>query len=575
MGQRRDPSRTWNRPRKEGRFLGFTLLALGLLIFLLGLGSPGLYDPHESQYAEIAREMLVRGDWVTPHLNDIRYLDKPPLLYWLIGLSYLVFGVSEFSARLPVALAGLGGVLLTWSIGRQLFTEKAGFFGGLVLMTCLGYVIFARQLLPDLLFSFCTTLSFLFFLRSSRGDRFQHLYTILFSLSLALAVLTKGLFGLFPLVVIGLHVVLIGRVREVQGIGLLWGGLLFVILVAPWHLAIGWKNEGYVWQYLMNEHVLRFLGRRDPVDYISLPLPVFFLLLFLWLLPWSVHLALVAPTRWVRGIGKDLDPDAQGSLLLLLWAEAILLFFSVSQARLPQYSLPGVPALALLIGKSLDDRFTGKAPYTKGILIGSASSLLLPALAFLLLPAYIERYHQIGLPEQIVPLIRKLFALIVAGGGLAILAFSRRRWMFGLLSLVSSMVAVLFFVHQILVLLEPLQSSKAVAALIDGSRTPDEKIVLEVEKDEPFEYEKVSGLGFYTGQKVHLLRRNAPKFPLPLKPEERFLLSETEFHQLWRSGERVYLVTDSFLADGGVLDQRSVFAIMGKVGNRWVLSNKP
>ena len=105
MDERRTLSRVWGRPGLEGPLLGLILLTLGLLIFLIGLGSPGLYDPHESQNAEIAREMLVRGDWVTPHLNNARYLDKPPLLYWVIALSYVTFGVSEFSARLCSALS--------------------------------------------------------------------------------------------------------------------------------------------------------------------------------------------------------------------------------------------------------------------------------------------------------------------------------------------------------------------------------------------------------------------------------------------------------------------------------------
>ncbi len=112
------------------RWLVILLVVLGLPITLLGLGSPALYDPHESLYAEVAREMVVRGDWLTPHLNGTRYLDKPPLFYWLIAIAYTVFGVSEFSARLPIALAGLGGVLVTWGIGRHLFDGRSGVLAG-------------------------------------------------------------------------------------------------------------------------------------------------------------------------------------------------------------------------------------------------------------------------------------------------------------------------------------------------------------------------------------------------------------------------------------------------------------
>ena len=149
------------RPARNDGWLVLFLFGLGLPIFLLGLGSPALYDPHESLYAEIARDMVVRGDWLTPHLNGTRYLDKPPLFYWLIAISYTVFGVSEFSARLPIALAGLGGVLVTWGIGRHLFDGRSGALAGLVLTTSVGYFVFSRQLLPDMIFAFLTTLMLL------------------------------------------------------------------------------------------------------------------------------------------------------------------------------------------------------------------------------------------------------------------------------------------------------------------------------------------------------------------------------------------------------------------------------
>ena len=371
-------------PAPNDRWLVLLLLGLGLPIFLLGLGSPALYDPHESLYAEIAREMVVRGDWLTPHLNSTRYLDKPPLFYWLIAISYAVFGVSEFSARLPIALTGLGGVLVTWGIGRHLFDGRSGALAGLVLTTSVGYFVFSRQLLPDMVFAYFTTLSFYGFLRTGEADRARELWSLLAYLCLALAVMTKGFVGLFPLVVLATYGLLSGSFHTRRGLRSIWGGLLFILLIVPWHLIIGWQHEGYFWHYFANEHFLRFLGRRHPIDFISLPLPIFSLVLFLWLLPWSPYLALAIP------------------------------------------------------------------------------------------------------------------------------------------------------------------------------------------------YEKIAGLVFYTGQSIDLLRRKTPPEPsLPLKPTERFLLSETEFRQLWISSEKVYLVTDSFLDGDGILDQESTFVVMGQLGNRWVVSNRP
>jgi hypothetical protein len=138
------------------------------------------------------------------------------------------------------------------------------------------------------------------------------------------------------------------------------------------------------------------------------------------------------------------------------------------------------------------------------------------------------------------------------------------------------MVAAFYCAHQVLLQLEPYRTSQDLAMVIEADHKPGERIVLEVEKDEPFEYEKIAGLAFYTGQPIDLLRRKNPPEPsLPLKPGERFLLSETEFRQLWASSERVYLVTDSFLDGEGILDQQSTFAVLGQRGNRWVVSNRP
>jgi len=298
------------------------------------------------------------------------------------------------------------------------------------------------------------------------------------------------------------------------------------------------------------------------------------LILFLWLAPWSTYLPLAVLANPLRtGIG--LDRAEQGGLLLWLWAAAILGFFSLSQARLQQYLLPAMPALGLLIGKSLDDRLTGKVPSTRGLVVLSVLSLPLLALGFLLVPASIERYYDIGPPEQTASLSQAFFVTLLVGSGVAALAFSQRWRMVGILCIVCSMLASFFIAHQGLLLLEPSQSSKLLAAVINRDRQAGETIVLEAEKEAPFEYEEVAGLVFYTGQQVYLLRkRNLPKLPLPLRPGEHFMLSEAEFHRLWGSEEQIYLVTDTFGEEGGVLDHHSPFVVVGHVGDRWVLSNK-
>ena len=426
-----------------------------------------------------------------------------------------------------------------------------------------------------MVFACFTTLGFYGFVRAIEQDRYQQPWSILAYASLALAVMTKGFIGFFPLVVMAVYLWLVGRFHAFRALISLRGGVLFVLLIIPWHLIIGWQNEGYFWHYFANEHFLRFLGRRHPIDFVSLPLPIFFLVLFLWLLPWSPYLALAIPRKWPP-LGKPLARQDAGSLFVLLWAVMFLIFFALSRARLPQYSLPAMPALALLIGMSLDDRFTGRVSSPKGILIATTVSLLLPALALLLLPSYLDQYHQLGLTDRAVSLIRVVFGLMVGGSGLALLSFACKRWLGGLLSLTLGMMAAFYCTHQVLLQLQPFRASQGIAVLIEANQGPGERIVFEVEKDDPFEVEKVAGLAFYTRQPVDLLRRKNPPQPsLPLKPMERFLLSEAEFRQLWASAERIYLVTDSFLDGDGILDQQSTFSVVGQVGNRWVVSNRP
>jgi 4-amino-4-deoxy-L-arabinose transferase-like glycosyltransferase len=373
--------------------------------------------------------------------------------------------------------------------------------------------------------------------------------------------------------VIGIYLLWIGRLRYFSERMTLWGSILFLILTAPWHLAMICQHEGYFWHYFVNEQFLRFLGRRDPIDYTTLPLPVFLAILLLWLVPWSAYLPLAVQTHLRRG-RKNLRRMESGGLLILLWAGAILGFFSLSRARLHQYLLPAMPALALLFGKSLADRVTGEVGSRRGPLILSTASVLLLALAGSLVPAHLAREDSLGLPAQAFSLAPGFLITILAGNMLAALAFSRRYWLLGLPCLLCSMFAAFTIAHQGLILLEPMQSSRPLAELIERERQPGETIVLEAEQDGPFEYGEVAGLAFYTGQKIYLLwQRNPPKPPLPWTPEEQFVLSEAEFQRLWQGEERVYLVSDAYPDGAGVLE-RPASIVVGQVGTRYVLSNR-
>jgi hypothetical protein len=194
-------------------------------------------------------------------------------------------------------------------------------------------------------------------------------------------------------------------------------------------------------------------------------------------------------------------------------------------------------------------------------LIATAISLLLPALALPSCRPSVGQYHQLGLTDRAVSLIRVVFGLMVGGSALALLSFARRRWLRGLASLTVGMVAAFACTHQVLLQLQPFRSSQGLARLIAADPRPGRRIVLEVEKDDPFEYEKVAGLVFYTGRSIDLLRRKTPT-SLPLKPTDASCSARRSFAS-YGLIERIYLVTDLPRWRWYPRSQ-STFAVMGR-----------
>jgi len=323
------------------------LVAFTAAIYLGSAGIPALLDDADSFYAEVARAMTQRHDWITPYANTLRYLEKPPLFFWLIALSYKVFGVANaFTARLPTALAVTALVFVTSRIGKLLFGVRAGLIGGLALATSIGMFLFTRIILPDALFTLTLSLILYSFLRWERdeGRRRWMLWMYAFA---GLAVLAKGLIGLaFPAGILFFTLVLTGRWRDVWRLISPLGILLMLVIAAPWHILVGTRNPGFFWFYFVNEHLLRFLGKRYPMDYGTVPLVPFWLLHAVWLFPWSFYLAtLFVPREFKRALAES----GRNLVLPLAWALVILLFFSFS-SRLEYYTMPALPALALLAG---------------------------------------------------------------------------------------------------------------------------------------------------------------------------------------------------------------------------------
>src|SRR3954469_2432868 len=237
------------------------VILLFLVVYAGSLFTPPLLDDADSTHAEAAREMYATGDWVTLHVNGVRYLEKAPMLYWLDAISFHIFGVNEFATRLPDTLAMLGLVLLAWRWGRRAFGERAGIYAALFVVTTAGFYLFSRMQIPEPLLALFISAALYWFLTALETGKVWRWYGGY--ACVALAVLTKGLLAL---VVVGGTAVLFlafsGEWRRWREFRVGTGLLLFFVIAAPWHILAGIRNERFFWFYFINEHVLRFLGRR-------------------------------------------------------------------------------------------------------------------------------------------------------------------------------------------------------------------------------------------------------------------------------------------------------------------------
>jgi 4-amino-4-deoxy-L-arabinose transferase-like glycosyltransferase len=333
------------RPPLRDRFLLFIIFGFS---FFQSLGRFPLIDPDEGRYAEIPREMLERGDFVTPLLNYVKYFEKPPLHYWLNAAAMTVFGKNEFAARFGGALMGLVTVLLAYHVGRRLFGRRSGLFAALILGTCTGFLAQARLDITDMTLTCTLSAALAFFMVAAReGERHPGRYYYLSYFCAALAVLAKGLIGIvFPGAIIVLYILLTRRWRLLKEMRIPTGMLLFFAVSAPWFILVSLRNPEFARFFFIHEHFERFTttvhGRYQPFWF-------FIPILLGTMLPWSLFIPAA-----VRGIWKGRSTrEGDARLYLLIWAAFIFLFFSKSDSKLVPYILPVFPPLALLMGDAL------------------------------------------------------------------------------------------------------------------------------------------------------------------------------------------------------------------------------
>jgi 4-amino-4-deoxy-L-arabinose transferase-like glycosyltransferase len=603
----------------ESRVLARTPVYLGSLFLLwvvvygVALFRPPLMDDADSVHAEAAREILIRHDWVTLHANGIRYLEKAPLLYWITAASFRIFGIHDWSARLPLAVGVLALLLAVYTLGRRVFGEQAGFYAALASGLAFGPFIFTRFLIPDILVGLWLILSLDFFLRSLDEAKPPRHSCWGLAVVCGLNVLTKGLIGLvFPAIAIVLYLLLTRNLRHLLKMRLVSSTCVFLLVAAPWHILAGLRNpgqenvRGFFWFYFVNEQFLRYLNQRVPRDYGTVPLIVFWGLVFVWLFPWSSFLPqALARVRFSEFRETAGSGRARARLVFFLAAFFVVFFFSFS-TRQEYYVLPALPPLALLIGAWLaeeevspaDSRFRRWGNISSFLLatLGLITCLAAVLLAFTspgvslsadiasLLhsgPEESQQYalslgHFLDLNARVMTLFRTPLLIV----GLSWFVGSAMNWYFrrrrrpdlGNWSLALMSVCLLVAVHLALVTFSPVLTSKTLADAIGRVYQPGD--IIEING----EYEGGSTVNYYTGHQVRILNgRSANLWYGSFFPDAPQIFDDSSsFQHLWNGPQRVFLWTETAKKDEALqgMDPNTVF-ILSQFGGKVLLTNRP
>ena len=562
------------------------VLTLGIIIF--GIGAYGLYEPHEGHFAMVGREMLLRGDWITPHLNGDRYLNKPPLLYWLIALSTSIFGATEFAARLPLALAGWIGIIIVWQWTRELWGIRASRIAALMLSVSLGWFIFTHQLLIDILLS-TLILASSYFLWQLRWKPKSCTYFYSLYVSLSLCILTKGLIGIvLPL----LNCLVLSIIKQDEKI---WrqiklgrGIIVILAIVAPWFIAVDTANPGFLSYFIVNEHIKRFFDFRFPPDYEVSKISAlgFVFISVVWCLPWSLFLPqIIFSTRqyWKRIKSKRRQ---DGILLIAIASLTPIIFFLPLSSRLIYYSLPAIPFYIILCAGWYSRTYLYSSPTSFSIL-GSIFIViglhLLSTMLFLpdLVNSLTEIDNKIDLSKPII-----ILALILGGGLLwAGIAIGRDKLKLSLTALWSSFAVTCMTIALGFNIYQYARSSKIMVKTIDSCLGADALWIFEGSREIgaagvmsyylnqekhysrstvffPSVKQKTLPLGWARGKKDTIYRtvlvladggknRIPPQFPgSPLS----YLITKEQLAAYWHSDRPVVFVTDFLRQEDDPLD---------------------
>jgi len=561
------------RPLARAR-LGAIALGLGAgALLAVRLDLPAFFD-NEARYAEVAREMITSGDWVSPRVDFTLFLNKPPLVFWLAALVFRIAGPTEWARLVPVG-AAVVALVATCRLGALLYGGTAGLVAGVALATSLGFVLEARTLRPDMILVAAVAVALLCWQMAERSTTRRAPWLVGLYAALGLGVLAKGLVPIavasFPLAAVTLRDHgWRGVVRLRPGLGL----LVLAAIVVPWHLAVALRHPGFAWDYVVNQHLLFFLDRKLPRDSEGDSLAFFWGAAAGRAAPWVLLLPLTLAEA-VRGAARRAAPAARATFLLWTWAGGLVLFFSCAPSRLEHYALPALPPVALLAARAWQRARAGELGAGSRAYLATAGALVAAAGAagLALGRAWVARTYWILQAPGLLDLVTPAAALVAGAGALVALAALRRRpdRLVGTLAL--AMLPLAAVVLRAETVAEPLFSWRPLARALAAAVPSEVEVVFE----SPEEYQQVGGLAYYAERRITLLE--PPGFAPPTYLAGRtgdMFLPRAAFERRWRAGERLAFVSDPQRRrdePAGLVP--APFHVLGRFGDRWVLTSFP
>jgi len=553
-------------PNDWRRDLLLLTVLLGLL-FGFALGSRSLWSPDEGRYAEIPREMVASGDYVTPRLNGVKYFEKPPLVYWIESATIHLLGLNEWALRLPIALAALLGCLGVYAAGRRLFNRRTGLLAAALLATSPLYYILARTITLDMVLSVLVSLALLAFLvgvREPAGPQRRWLLWIFYALA-ALAVLAKGLIGLvIPGMIIGCWILVLNDWRILTKIYLPSGLLIFLLIAAPWHIMAARANPDFAYFYFVHEHFQRYLTR---VHSRYQPPWFFIAVLIVGLFPWTAFLlqSLRAawPSSWAtRGEQREL-------LFLLLWAGLVFVFFSASDSKLATYILPIFPPLALLIAQWLDRRWDQQgAPGLRGGLIALLITAVILSAALAIIPPRLSEHQTAVQVASQLGIGLYVFCALLLCVGLLPWILGRRHYAKAITTLLIANALLWSFVATELPTFDDDNSIKSLALELRSRLRPGDEIISyrDYYQDLPFYLRQRVSVAAYQGELAFGINAETST--------RQWMIGEIEFERRWHNDAQVYVITSHQNYKALMVLTHSKPRLIAEAGDNVLISNR-